>query len=77
MRVDVPGVDDLPEFTKLLGQGSIFSITPVSREVAVEAVKRFRSKPLIVAGYIQERLPCFDADGENEDEDDAECEDYR
>jgi len=61
VRVDVPEVDDLPAFTKLFGQGSIFSITPVAREVAIEAVKRFRSRPITVAGYSQHRLPLLDS----------------
>jgi phage gp37-like protein len=56
VRIDVPEVDKLPAFTKLLGQSSIFSITPVSRELAIEAVKRFASRPITIAGFAQQRL---------------------
>ena len=56
VRVDSPEIDGLPAFTKLLGQSAIFSITPVTREVAIEAVKRFQARPVVVAGYDQQRL---------------------
>lgn len=50
VRVDVPEIvgdshtEPRPAFTKLLGQGSIFSITPTSEQVAREAAKSFRSR---------------------------------
>ncbi len=34
VRVDVPEVDGRPAFTKLLGQASIFGITPVTEDIA-------------------------------------------
>jgi len=34
VRVDVPAVGGLPEFTKLLGAGSIYAITPCTEETA-------------------------------------------
>jgi len=67
VRVDVPEIDDLPGFTKLLGQSSIFSITPVAREVAVEAVKQFRSRPITIAGFAQQRLDFAEAAEEVDD----------
>jgi len=67
VRVDVPGTEDVAAFTKLFGQGSIFSITPCTEDVAREAVKRFQSKPLSVAGYTrQQSLPYDDYDDEEE-----------
>jgi hypothetical protein len=62
VRVDVPENESLPGFTKLLGQAAIFSITPVTREVAIDAVKQFRARPMTIAGYAQQRLDFDDDD---------------
>lgn len=67
VRVDVPEIDSLPGFTKLFGSAAIFSITPVTPEAAIEAVKRFRSRPVTVAGFAQRRLE-FGGDDYYEDE---------
>lgn len=67
VRVDVPEVDDLPKFTKLFGSPAIFSITPVTREVAIEAVKRFAARPITVAGFSQQRLDYYEPEDEFED----------
>jgi len=61
VRVDVPEMDNLPAFTKLLGQSSIFSITPVTRDVAIEAAKQFRSRPITIARFCQQRLSSGEA----------------
>lgn len=51
VRVDVPEVPDgrtgglLPAFTKLLGQGAIFSITPCTEATARNAAAQFRATP--------------------------------
>ena len=50
VRVDVPALEDVPAFTKLLGSSSIFSITPVTREIAVDAAWRFASRPITIVG---------------------------
>jgi hypothetical protein len=41
----VPGT---PAFTKFLGVSSIFAITPCSKEVAIAAVKSFKSAPVTI-----------------------------
>lgn len=48
VRVDVPAIGNREDFTKLFGQGSIFSITPVSETVARAMAESFQSKPLNV-----------------------------
>ena len=54
VRVDVPSVDNSPAFTKLFGASAIYSITPVTEELARKAVKGCHSEPISV--YIpQER----------------------
>jgi hypothetical protein len=41
-------VQGSPAFTKFLGVSSIFAITPCSKEVAITAVKQFRSAPVMI-----------------------------
>lgn len=53
VRVDVPSVDKSPAFTKLFGASAIYSITPVTEELARKAVKACRSEPISV--YIPEK----------------------
>jgi len=52
VRVDVPGVDGPPDgstaYTKLFGAAAIYSITPVSEELARKAVKACHSEPISV-----------------------------
>ena len=54
IRCDIHEVDGSPSFTKLFGASAIYSITPVTEELARKAVKACRSEPISV--YIpQER----------------------
>lgn len=46
VRVDVPEVDGQPPFTKFYGPGAIYSITPVSEEIARSATERMRPRPV-------------------------------
>jgi hypothetical protein len=48
VRVDVPAFEGYPEFTKLLGQGSIFSITPTTEQIAKGMAQSFRNTPISV-----------------------------
>ncbi len=52
VRVDVPAVEGSPAFTKLFGASAIYSITPVTEELARKAVKACHSEPISV--YIPE-----------------------
>lgn len=48
VRVDVPAFEGSPAFTKLLGQSSIFAITPTSEQVARGMAQQFRKQPINV-----------------------------
>jgi hypothetical protein len=45
IRVEVPAIDGIPAFEKLLSPQAIFAITPCTEALAVECAKRFRSRP--------------------------------
>jgi hypothetical protein len=70
VRVDVPEIDGQPAFTKLFGNAAIYSITPVSEQIARLVAKQFQSRPLTV--YVEEleqsaRQRRLKAVGEEED----------
>lgn len=46
VRVDVPEVNGQPSFTRFLGNGAIYSLTPVSEEIARLAAKRVQVQPI-------------------------------
>lgn len=48
VRIDVPAVGAQSAFTKLLAHSSIFSITPVTEDVAKRAAQNFRAAPVNV-----------------------------
>lgn len=48
VRVDVPAFEDRPAFTKLLGSGSIFAITPTTEQVARGIAQRLQNPPIHV-----------------------------
>ena len=48
VRVEVPAFEGYPAFTKLLGQSSIFAITPVAEQVARGMAQQFRNQPVTV-----------------------------
>ncbi|HKZ70621.1 MAG TPA: hypothetical protein VJL59_14190 [Anaerolineales bacterium] len=48
IRLDVPEVNGQEAFTKLLGNGAIYSITPVSEEVVTNAITHLRARPVTV-----------------------------
>lgn len=49
IRVDVPAMGDQSAFTKLLGSGSIFSITPCEEVIARGMIEHRRTSPPIQA----------------------------
>jgi hypothetical protein len=72
IRVDVPEVDGRPAFTKLIAPGSLFCITPCSKEAVYEACQQFRARPFSTFDLVAARtpaLPGFDPN-DYEDEDD-------
>lgn len=46
VRVDVPATDSQPAFTRLLGNGAIYSMTICEKEVVYEALKHYRPRPV-------------------------------
>lgn len=46
VRVDVPAVGDRPAFTKLIGPGSIYAISPLGEETALAMVANSEQAPL-------------------------------
>lgn len=46
LRVDVPAFNKSPAFTRYYGPGAIYSINPVSEEVARGLMDRYRNEPV-------------------------------
>lgn len=46
IRLDVPACEEHPAFTKLWGNGAIYSITPVAEDVAVAYARSLRKSPV-------------------------------
>jgi hypothetical protein len=46
IRIDVPGNDEVPAWTKIVGASSIYAITPVSEEIARGMAEVTRSRPI-------------------------------
>jgi len=46
VRVDVPTIDGQAAYTKLLGQGAIYCITPCDEKTMLAAVQGLRPKPI-------------------------------
>lgn len=67
IRVDVPETDSQVAFTRFYGNGAIYSMTPVSEEVAKLAIKRYEPRPVTI--YIPDlQLSAGYEDDEDEDE---------
>lgn len=46
VRVDVPQTSEQAEWTKLIGTGSIYAITPVEKDIAIAMAERLQQKPI-------------------------------
>lgn len=87
-RVDVPEIPEqiteagkreaVPAFTKLIGAGSIYCITPCTEETAKAARLSGVYRPLIQLDVVKGALPpvhdpfAFDDDGDDSNEEDGE-----
>lgn len=76
VRVDVPEVDGRAGFTKLLSPGSIFDITPTTKESALEFVRQHRPRPLANVDLVAARVPALPGFQSPEDIEDFENHDY-
>lgn len=78
LRVDIPAMGDKPAFTKILGTGSIFAITPCDEAFARAMAASFRATPFNVYEMPQlphrEKRDVSDTDLEAEIEADIESE---
>ena len=69
VRVDIPKTSKVEAWTKLVGPSSVYAITPVDKEIAVQMAERSHKKPIeayqltseMVASASQHRLE-FDHD---------------
>jgi hypothetical protein len=55
IRVDVPAVNGNPAFTRFFGPSAIYSITPVSEQIARDLLQVYRKEP--VSRYELSQLP--------------------
>ena len=46
LRVDVPAVEENKTFTRFYGPGAIYSINPVTEEIAMVLIRRYRNEPV-------------------------------
>lgn len=75
VRVDVPSVNGLAEFTELYGQGAIYAIRFVAEEIARGVAEKLQRRPVSVYDLpadLQQRLralPAPEADDEDSDHD--------
>lgn len=52
LRVDVPATENTEAFTRYFGAGAIYSITPVTEDVAHRATQALQRSPVTVWGVI-------------------------
>lgn len=67
IQVDVPECDGRAAFTKLIGVGSIYAITPCTEETARAAAQHYRTRAF--HEYELPRLPAPTAGGDDTDHD--------
>ena len=67
IRIDVPEVNGKPSFTKLVGPQSIYSITPVSEDIAMRAIESLSISPVTIYIGQPRQLQAPDDETENED----------
>lgn len=64
IRVDVPAVNQREAFTKFIGAGSIYSITPVTEEVAKQYAEQRDEEPVVLWGA-NRALPVHNGDDQD------------
>jgi len=69
IRVDVPQTKCHPAFTRMFGSGAIYSITPVSEEIAQAAAESIYIEPMQVYASPSRQLKGPDDDGDSDGED--------
>jgi len=46
LRLDIPPVDGHPGFTKFVGAGALYSLTPTTEEIVIGVIRRLRPVPI-------------------------------
>lgn len=46
LRVDVPAVDEKKEYTRFYGPSAIYSISPITEDIARQMVRQYRNEPV-------------------------------
>jgi hypothetical protein len=74
IRIDVPQTKRHAPFTRMFGSGAIYSITPVSEEIAAAAAEQIYIAPVTVYIEPSRQLPISDDsdDGIDNEQDDWE-----
>lgn len=75
LRVDVPAVEPYQAFTRFYGNGAIYSMTIVDKEVAYEALKVLRPKPITNFALPRLAAPVYDQRSFGDNDDDADDDD--
>lgn len=47
LRVDVPAVAENKAYTRFYGPGAIYSINPVTEEIAIGLLQQYRNEPVV------------------------------
>lgn len=58
LRVDVPAVDDVPGYTRYVAPGALYSLTPVTEEIARRVAAYHRVRP--VQPYVLAERPAVE-----------------
>ena len=69
VRVDVPEHDGRPGFTRFYGNGAIYSMTIVDREVCMAALSQLQPRPITNVYLPQLTAPVYDSRSSIEEED--------
>jgi hypothetical protein len=70
VRVDVPQTKRHAPFTRMFGSGAIYSITPVSQEIASAAAEQIYTPPVTVYIEPSHQLPITNDDDDIDSEQD-------
>ena len=66
VRVDVPEVGEQKEFTRYFGNNAIYSLSPVSEEIARSLLTSCRNVPVHAYELVQPRTQALEANEEDE-----------
>lgn len=72
VRVDIPKTSEVEAWTKLIGTASIYAITPVDKDIALQMAERAKEKPIeayqltakMIGAASQHEIPFHEDDDE-------------